>query len=112
MPHQNLPESWIDRILYGFGVAVAAITGWFLRRFWLLEDRVGTLERLAAQDILQREEATKTAEDVAGRLRALEVVMAKVDERHTANIIRLERIERGNERMELKLDRLADRGEP
>lgn len=90
MPHQNIPETWVDWVLSGITATVIGLLAWIARvlfgRFELLEQRVQTLERAAA----------------VGALVA--------DERHRTNLERLDRIDAVTDRIDAKLDRLIERG--
>jgi len=65
MPHQNLPENWVDSVLYSIVTAVAGAALWFGRLVFGLNQRVTALEH---QNLVS-------------------------DERHESNIERLDRIE-------------------
>lgn len=81
MPHQQMPEGWVDTMIAALLGLVGSIGGWLFGRFTRLEHRVT----------------------------ALELLQAVADERHHANIARLERIEGGIVRIEQRLDRLRER---
>lgn len=89
MPHQNIPESWVDWVFSGIAAMVIGLLAWIARvlfgRFELLEQRVQTLERAAA------------------------VVALVSDERHRTTIERLDRIDAVTDRIDDKLDRLIER---
>lgn len=74
MPHQQIPEGWFDYAMAG----LLALAAWFGRKFL---GRVDKLER---------------------RIRMLEGFGQLAEDRHSANVNRLERIED-------KLDRLIER---
>ena len=81
MPHQNLPESWVDTVLGAIATACVVAASWFVRLVWGLNGRVTALER----------------------------GQAVADERHEANLQRLDSIDARSERIERKLDRLSER---
>jgi hypothetical protein len=93
MPHQNLPpESWVDWLLGLIGTAIFGLLGWIASIVW---GRVTDLEK--------ETESNKT------RIETLERIAAIADERHRESQRRLESIDDRSERMERKLDRIAER---
>ena len=80
-----VPETWGDWVLSAIISTATAMIAWVAKRMFgrlrTMELRIVTLERIAAV----------------------------ADHRHTANIKRLESIERRGERIEDKLDRLIER---
>jgi hypothetical protein len=85
MPHQNIPENWVDAVLGAIMTMLFAAISWIASRIF------GRFQ------------------DHEGRLVTLERLQTVTDMRHQSNIDRLDRIEERGERIEDKLDRLIER---
>ena len=77
MPHDHIPEGWVDTAIYLIITAITGVAG-FLARVFL--GRVAKVE--------------EAIQKMDGRLITLERIAAVQDERHRENRERLQRIER------------------
>jgi len=81
MPHQNIPESWMDALVVG----IVTVFWWVVRKLF---GKIGEIEH---------------------RIALLEGEKQAGNERHAANLKRLDSIEHRSESIEEKLDRLIER---